>query len=186
MRELLKGFIGAAYRATHEVEPTLPPGASLSIHAASLTAHNNRAKFDGVLALVDVASDKAPSGARGHRVVLTREAAEMALPSLMGMAIDYKAGWDGHDVRQKVGIITGAGVEGHELKVSGYLFSRDFPEIEKKIRENDLGMSYELQDAHVLDMRSTIWKITQATFTGAAILLRDKAAYRSTSMRMSA
>ena len=55
--------------------------------------HPNRLPFEGVLTLVDVASDKAPSGARGHRVVLTREAAEAALPSLMGMAVDYKAGW---------------------------------------------------------------------------------------------
>ena len=28
--------------------------------------------FEGVLTLVDVASDKAPSGARGHRVILSR------------------------------------------------------------------------------------------------------------------
>ena len=74
--------------------------------------HPNRLPFEGVLTLVDVASDKAPSGARGHKVVLTREAAEAALPSLMGMAVDYKAGWDGHDARQKCGIITAAEVDG--------------------------------------------------------------------------
>jgi len=38
-----------------------------------------------VLTTVDVASDKSPSGARGHRVLLTRRAAEAAIPSLMGM-----------------------------------------------------------------------------------------------------
>jgi hypothetical protein len=81
--------------------------------------HPNRLPFEGVLTLVDVASDKAPSGARGHRVVLTREAAEAALPSLMGMAVDYKAGWDGHDARQKCGIITAAEVDGQKLTVAG-------------------------------------------------------------------
>jgi len=70
--------------------------------------HPNRLPFEGVLTLVDVASDKAPSGARGHRVILTRSAAETALPSLLGMAVDYKAGWDGHDARQKCGIISSA------------------------------------------------------------------------------
>ena len=147
--------------------------------------HPNRLPFEGVLTLVDVASDKAPSGARGHRVVLTREAAEAALPSLMGMAVDYKAGWDGHDARQKCGIITAAEVDGQRLTVSGYLFARDFPELEAKIQaEGAMGMSYELADAHVADMRAQVWTLTRATFTGAAILLREKAAYRSTSFQV--
>jgi len=145
----------------------------------------NRLPFEGVLTLVDVASDKAPSGARGHKVVLTREAAEAALPSLMGMAVDYKAGWDGHDARQKCGIITAAEVDGQKLTVAGYLFARDFPEMEAKIQaEGAMGMSYELADAHVADMRAQVWTLTRATFTGAAILLRDKAAYRNTSFRV--
>ena len=41
-----------------------------------------------------------------------------------------------------------------------------------------MGMSYELADAHVADMRASVWTLTRATFTGAAILLRDKAAYQ--------
>ena len=45
----------------------------------------------------------------------------------------------------------------------------------------EMGMSYELADAHVADMRASVWTLTRATFTGAAILLRDKAAYRATS-----
>lgn len=147
--------------------------------------HPNRLPFEGVLTLVDVASDKAPNGARGHRVILTREAAEAGLPSLLGMAVDYKAGWDGHDARQKCGIITSAQIEGNRLVVAGYLFARDFPEMEEKIHSSGpMGMSYELADAHVADMRASIWTLTRATFTGAAILLRDKAAYRSTSFRV--
>jgi hypothetical protein len=149
--------------------------------------HPNRLPFEGVLTLVDVVSDKAPAGARGHRVILTRAAAEAALPSLLGMAVDFKASWDGHDARQKCGIITAAEIEGNRLQVSGYLFARDFPEMEKQFRKNgadSLGMSYELADAHVADMRAQVWTLTRATFTGAAILLREKAAYRNTSCRL--
>jgi hypothetical protein len=47
-----------------------------------------------------------------------------------------------------------------------------------------MGMSYELADARVEDMRAEVWKLTRVTFTGAAILLREKAAYRATSFRM--
>jgi hypothetical protein len=158
---------------------------AMAVEFPEVHGHPNRLPFEGVLTLIDVASDKAPSGARGHRVVLTREAAEAALPSLLGMAVDYKAGWDGHDARQKCGIITAAEVDGQRLTVSGYLFARDFPEMEAKIQgEAAMGMSYELADAHVADMRAQVWTLTRATFTGAAILLRDKAAYRSTSFRV--
>jgi hypothetical protein len=156
-----------------------------------LSWHPNRTPFEGVLTLVDVASDKAPSGARGHRVILTREAAVEALPSLIGMAVDYKAGWDGHDARQKCGVIESAELVGAALHVGGYLFARDFPEVVSTVKrrgtaKDALGMSYELADAHVADMRAQIWTLTRAWFTGAAILLRSKAAYRRTSFRLAA
>ncbi|MEI9980798.1 MAG: hypothetical protein WDN23_17715 [Edaphobacter sp.] len=158
---------------------------AMAVEFPVVHGHPNRLPFEGVLTLVDVPSDKAPSGSRGHRVVLTREAAEAALPSLLGMAVDYKAGWDGHDARQKCGIITSAEIDGRKLMVAGYLFARDFPEMEGKIRNDGLmGMSYELADAHVADMRASVWTLTRATFTGAAILLREKAAYRGTSFRV--
>ena len=133
---------------------------------------------------MDVTSDEAPSGARGHRVILTKQAAEEALPSLIGMAVDYKSGWDGHDARQKCGIITAAEIEDNTVVVEGYLFARDFPELRDKIKPGVMGMSYELADAHVTDVRATIWTLNRATFTGAAILLKNKAAYRNTSFEL--
>jgi hypothetical protein len=110
-----------------------------------------------------------------------------ALPSLLGMAVDYRPGWDGHDARRKCGILTQADIDGTRLCVSGYLFGRDFPEVEEQMRKGlpgSMGMSYELADAHVADMRASVWTLTRATFTGAAILLRDKAAYQQTSFRL--
>jgi len=152
-----------------------------------VAGHPNRIPFEGVLTVVDAASDRAPSGARGHRVILTRSAAMAALPSLLGMGVDYRPGWDGHDARRKCGILTEADIEGTKLCVSGYLFGRDFPEVEEQMRKGmpgSMGMSYELADAHVADMRASVWTLTRATFTGAAILLRDKAAYQQTSFRL--
>ena len=164
------------------------PGPALEMRAMAVEfpevhGHPNRLPFEGCLTLVDVASDRAPSGARGHRVVLTHAAAEAALPSLLGMAVDYKAGFDGHDARQKCGIITEASLEDKRLMVAGFLFARDFPEMEPAMNRQ-MGMSYELADAHVADMRASVWTLTKATFTGAAILLKEKAAYRETSFRV--
>jgi hypothetical protein len=163
---------------------------AMAVKIPHVDGHPNRVPFEGVLTVVNAPSDRAPAGARGHRVMLTREAAEKALPSLLGMAVDYRPGWDGHDARRKIGLLTEADVIGARLMVRGYLYARDFPEAAKEIKASTLaepgamGMSYELADARVEDMRAEVWKLTRVTFTGAAILLRDKAAYRATSFRM--
>jgi hypothetical protein len=161
----------------------------MAVTIPAVAGHPNRVPFEGVLTLVDEASDRAPSGARGHRVLLTRAAAMAALPSLLGMAVDYRPGWDGHDARRKCGLITNADVKGNQLRVSGYLYGRDFPEVEAQMRQGErgaMGMSYELADAHVADMRASVWTLTRVTFTGAAILLREKAAYQKTDFQLAA
>jgi hypothetical protein len=162
---------------------------AMAITMPEVADHPNRVPFEGVLTVVDEASTRPPSGARGHRVILTRDAAKAALPSLLGMAVDFAPKWDGHNARMKCGIITEADVVGNQLRVGGYLFGRDFPEVVQQIEYNvsgTMGMSYELADAHVTDMHAEIWTLTRATFTGAAILLREKAAYRNTLFRLSA
>src|SRR3954462_14805748 len=149
--------------------------------------HPNRMPFRGVLTILDAPSDRPPAGARGHRVVLTRAAAEAALPSLIGMAVDYTAGFDGHDARRKVGIITSADIRDKKIDVQGYIFARDFPEVVRELQHSsDLGMSYEVADAAVEDIRAPVWKLTAVTFTGAAILRRSKAAYQQTSISLAA
>jgi hypothetical protein len=166
---------------------------SMAIELPAFHGHPNREPFRGVLTLVDTPSDKPPAGSRGHRVVLTRTAAERALPSLLGMALDYSPMLDRHDVRRKIGVITRAEIVGKAIELSGYLFAKDFPEIVRQIESgvlhagaarrrpaSPLGMSYEISDASVADVREKIWTLTHVTFTGAAILRRDKAAYRNT------
>jgi len=176
---------------------------SMAIEMPAVHGHPNRAGFRGVLTIVDVASDKAPSGARGHRVLLTRGAAEAAIPSLMGMGLDYSPALDRHDARRKIGVITRAEIVGRVIEVGGFLYARDFPEIVAEIgrpgqrgtavsAETEsanrsaratgagLGMSYEITDALVEDITASVWVLNRVTFTGAAVLRRDKAAYRST------
>jgi hypothetical protein len=176
---------------------------SMAIEMPAVHGHPNRAGFRGVLTIVDVASDKAPSGARGHRVLLTRRAAEAAIPSLMGMGLDYSPALDRHDARRKIGVITRADIVGRVIEVGGFLYARDFPEIVKEIGRpqrtgaslsagpesgdrkvrvgrSGLGMSYEITDALVEDITASVWVLNRVTFTGAAVLRRDKAAYCST------
>lgn len=169
---------------------------SMAIEMPAVHGHPNRAGFRGVLTTVDVASDKSPSGARGHRVLLTRRAAEAAIPSLMGMGLDYSPALDRHDARRKIGVITRAEIVGRVIEVGGFLYAKDFPEIvaeigkpgsaglgaDRNVRASraGLGMSYEIADALVEDIKASVWVLNRVTFTGAAVLRRDKAAYFST------
>lgn len=147
--------------------------------------HPNRRYFDGVITILGQPSDMSPCGARGHRVMITPEAGREAMPSLLGMAVGFKAGYDGHDARMKCGIITDATIVGDEMRVTGYIFDHDFPEVSAEIRVLDMGMSYEVCDLYIEDLTATIWVISKLTFTGAAILLRRKASYHRTSIRLS-
>ena len=159
---------------------------AMAIDMPQVEGHPNRKEFSGVLTLVDVASDRPPAGARGHRVVLTRRAAEAALSSLLGMALDYSPSLDRHDTQRKVGIITRVEIVGRKLEIGGYLFAKDFPEIVQQIRSdgNKLGMSYEIADARVVNIRSKVWRLSSVMFTGASILRKDKTAYAATEIAL--
>jgi hypothetical protein len=107
------------------------------------------------------------------------------------MGVDYAPELDRHDAQRKVGIITSAELQAgagqtHRLDVSGYLFERDFPEVVNEMtrRKGELGMSYEIADVRVVDTEAPVWVATDFKFTGAAVLLRDKAAYQGTSVEL--
>jgi hypothetical protein len=96
---------------------------------------------------------------------------------------------------------------GDWLRIAGFLYARDFPQLMRELRAqrslcgtdahgcvaatstfiqpgaagpHSLGMSYEIADARVEDMSAAVWRVVDFTFTGAAILRRDKAAYGDT------
>jgi len=197
---------------------------AMALEMPEVDGHPNRLPFHGVLTLVGVASRRAPSGARRHRVMLTRKATEAALPSLLGMALDYAPGLDAHDARRKIGVITEAEIvplkatrnesprglkpgdtgavtaglkpclstaggdaasstdSAGQIAISGFLYAHDFPDVVEELRTGGgtLGMSYEITDAMVVSPASPIWTVTSFTFTGAAVLRREWAAYPET------
>ncbi len=136
---------------------------AMAVKIPHVEGHPNKVPFVGVLTVVNTASDKAPAGARGHRVMLTREAAEKALPSLLGMAVDLPAGVGRPRCAAQDRLLTEANLVGQKLVVKGYLYARDFPEVAEAIEAQApeaMGMSYELADARVEDMRAEVWKLT--------------------------
>lgn len=147
-----------------------------------LDRHPNRVWFEGLLCPLDTTSEMSPSGSRGHRIFLSYEAARNALGSLIGMSVNWHAD-GGHDTGNKVGIITRAWIDRKKknLHVEGFIYGHDKPSVLLAIKASaDLGMSYEMKDARIDDMRSETWAISKFVFTGAAILPRTKAAYKTT------
>lgn len=134
-------------------------------------------KFSGLLTLVDVPSDCPPAGGRGHCVILTRDAVIDALPQLVGMEINCHLSWGKHLQPCPPGgfaRIDKVKLVDHELLVSGIITDESIQ------LPAGLGMSYELRDCHVPDTLARIWRLTKVTFSGAAVLLADKAAYQRT------
>ncbi len=167
------------------------------LHALALAAesldvplvpdHPNRMPFTGILARLDQPSDRPLMGSNGKLVVLPRDVAEAAIPSLLGMAVDMRDTMDGHDPQQKIGVITDARIEGDALHIEGFVYKADFPMLAQSIRaeKEQLGFSYEVQ-ASIDNPDSAQWLITACKFTGAAILYKDKAAYQSTKLAATA
>jgi len=155
---------------------------AMSLQVPVVFDHPNRMPFSGVLTRLDQPSDAPPGGAKA-RTYLPTDVAEVALPSLLGMAVDFKADFEGHDRKQKIGIITGANVVGDAIEIEGFLYAKDFPDECKQIKaeKGALGFSYEL-DARIRDLDADPWVIDYCVFTGAAILYKDLAAYRTTSL----
>jgi len=166
--------------------------AAVSMQARSLDIptekHPNKMPFSGVLTRIDEPSDAAPDGSNGSRVMITMEAAEKALDSLLGMAVDYQPNWDGHDPQAKIGVITGAEIgadsKGKVINVRGFIYAADFPEVAQQIKanKNALGMSFEARELMTTDPKADPIPIFDCVFTGAAILLKNKAAYKTTSI----
>lgn len=150
--------------------------------------HPNKMPFSGILTRIGEPSDAAPEGSGGKRITISLEAAEKALGSLLGMAVDYKPGFDGHAPQSKIGLIESATIDGNAIRIGGFVYVADFPDeaAEIKASQDVLGFSYEARNLYTNDPDADPCVITECTFTGAAILLKAKAAYRSTSLAAAA
>jgi hypothetical protein len=164
----------------------------MGVQLPEVTDHPNAWPWSGVLTILDEPSTRPPHGSDGHLVLMPEAVAEAALPTLIGMAVNFCWEMDSHVPTQKVGIITQAEVVTDNGKraiaVSGILYAADFPwEVEQIKRFRDaLGMSFELQRVLVESRTAPVWRLLECVFTGAAILLKDKAAYQHTSLAASA
>src|SRR5262249_14832784 len=69
------------------------------------------------------------------------------------------------------------------VEIEGFFYARDFPDECQQIKaeKGALGFSYEL-DARIRDLDADPWVIDYCVFTGAAVLYKELAAYRTSSL----
>jgi hypothetical protein len=149
-------------------------------------AHPNKMPFSGTLLVVDAASTKPPHGADGHRIYVPKAVAVKRLDTLIGMALNYSPDLDEHATRRKVGVITGAWMDGNKVKVKGFVWKKDFPEAVDALHSGNIGMSMELSDVWVKSRDADVWHLEDFYFSGATALYKRAAAYYDTSLAASA
>jgi len=103
------------------------------------------------------------------------------------MGVDMATDGKGHDAQRKIGVITEAHVQGNELRISGYLYARDFPKDMARIDrdKHSLGFSFELTPT-TASLTDVLMTVESGIFTGAAILYKRDAAYQTTSLAAAA
>lgn len=147
--------------------------------------HPNKLPFKGTLLILDEASNKPPHGAEGHRILVPTQVAKKRLKTILNTGLNYAPDLQGHAVRRKVGVITGAWIEGRELKVSGFIWKKDFPEAVDDLHRGGLGMSMELSSVYIQNRNDDVWKLVDFQFSGATVLLKTAAAYFKTALAAS-
>jgi hypothetical protein len=147
--------------------------------------HPNKLPFQGVLLVLDKPSNKPPHGAEGHRILVPTSVAKKRLSTLISMGVNYNPELDGHAVRHKVGVITGAWIEDGKVFVKGFMWKKDFPEVSRDMKAGRLGMSMELSDVLVRTKEEDPWYLEDFHFSGATILFKTAAAYYNTSLSAS-
>lgn len=187
--------LGTQVEVEHVFIPKREVTASIDLSAKitiSEAQHPNRVPFTGTLFVADVPSDRPPGGTNGKKLLVPREVVAASLDTLIGMAVNTNYNLTDHDKRKKIGVIEAAWMEGAEVKVSGILYGKDFPAevaaIKLQAASGTLGMSLEATNAALEDYEyngEVVAKALSLTFTGAAILFKDNAAWANTSLAAS-
>lgn len=173
--------------------------AKTSSFMADDDGHPNKMPFSGVLAWFDAVSDAAPHGTDGLPVFIPSDVGIAALDSLVGQAVNFvfDGDWASHSPTDKIGVITAAYTGDPEddgaipVYIEGFIYALDFSEAAMAIKTNQhlLGFSYETDKTVLADDTldgTPIKRVSQlGYFTGACILLKASAAYKTTSIAAS-
>ena len=153
--------------------------------------HCNKLPFKGTIMKLDTPSEGSPQNSCQivKPIMLSKKEAMNSANTMCFMGIDCV--WDddgedtsddmtGHDARFKIGVISSCYVEGSELKVEGFIYASDFPDIADYIKQNKSEMGFSVEMLCRAEELDDYINVTDVEFTGVAMLFKDCAAYQST------
>ena len=153
--------------------------------------HCNKLPFKGTVMKLDTPSEGSPHNTCQivKPIMLSKKEAMNSANTMCFMGIDCV--WDddgedtsddmtGHDARFKIGVISSCYVEGSELKIEGFIYASDFPDIADYIKQNKSEMGFSVEMLCRAEELDDYINVTDVEFTGVAMLFKDCAAYQST------
>lgn len=172
-----------------EKKKTLTIRANDTDFSVKTESHSNKMKFTATVMYLDQYSDGVPDGSVWEKILLEKSECEKSLETMNLMGINCvwdewgKANWqfDGHDPRNKIGVVENTYIEGNELKIDGIIYKRDFSDISQFIRNTMESMGFSIE-ASFNDWEETEdgLIIRDVEFTGVSMLFKNCAAYSDT------
>lgn len=158
-----------------------------------VNSHVNKMPFSGICMFVDKPSDAVPYGS-DKPVVFSKEDVEKALNTFVGMGVDCRYDdWispeyalTGHDDRFKIGVVESAEITEDGVLIKGFLWCRDFYDVCYMIKnaKDSLGFSIEVAVTSARE-DDEFFYVKDFSYTGVAILYKDLAAFKGTSLAAS-
>jgi len=158
--------------------------------------HRNFVPYEGIAAFIDKASERpahlvnfeTEQIEEGAPISFTRAAVEAALPTLLGMGLCFQEGsYQNHAPRSKCGLITEAWVEGDELRIRGFIYGLDFPDVVAELQKNyrHLALCPMMRDLEI-DPKTLpeLFSVLKMTFTGVALMRAGTTGFDGTTIRI--
>jgi hypothetical protein len=106
------------------------------------------------------------------------ELIKKSINSIIGKPLFAEKNLIHHDRFNSIGVIDEAGVTGDLVWIKGSLFSWHSICLSLSASEEILGVSFDAENARIVDMRKSIWELQHIEFVGATVILQKHAAYR--------
>lgn len=134
-------------------------------------------RFEGFVFKLHKESIIAPTGAMGHRVKLLEYAIQQGLDQLPGRPLFATKGLLTHARNNPIGTIEHAFVVGGMFCISGCLNTELEWPLYLQACSDPLGLSYDIINASVLDIRSPVFEVSKAKWIGVTVVLQKRAAH---------
>jgi len=159
-----------------------------------MSQHPNLVPIEGIAARLGVPAEhthalnyEAQTLTAGNRLFISTAVAEACIETIPGMGIAaLTEPYNGLEpytvnaVRRKVGFLRESSVDGDLLRVKGYVYGWDFPDLMKEIAAGTLGMCLAVTYPIDSEVRDGVVHLRQFVCTGIGLLRREHCGFQGT------